>query len=63
MPHETALFGIFFSPWAAAFAGASILVPLTARLLGLCGLDVPGRQWAMLFFFALYACAIFRWGM
>ncbi|MBQ3171701.1 MAG: hypothetical protein IJB53_07285 [Mailhella sp.] len=63
MPHELAFFGVFLSPWLAAFAGASVLVPLTSRLFGLCGLELPGRQWAMLLFFALYACALFRWGM
>ena len=63
MPHELSLFGVFLSPWVAAFAGASLLLPLTSRLFGLCGLILPGRQWAMLFLFALYACARFRWGL
>ena len=63
MPHELAFFGLFLSPWLVAFAGASVLLPLTTRLVGLCGLELPGRQWAMLLFFALYACALFRWGM
>ena len=63
MPHELVFFGVFLSPRLAAFAGASVLLPITSRLFGLCGLIVPGRQWAMLFLFALYACAIFRWGI
>jgi len=61
MPHEIAMFGVFLSPWVAAFAGASVLVPLFSRLCA--GLALPGRQWFMLFFFAFCVCAIFRWGM
>lgn len=63
MPHELAFFGVFFSPWLAAFAGASVLASFTSRMFGLCGLILPGRQRAAIVFFALYACAIFRWGL
>ena len=63
MPHELSLFGVFLSPWVAAFAGASVFLPLTSRLFGLCGLILPGRQWALLFLYTFYVCGIFRWGL
>lgn len=63
MPHELVFFGVFLSPWLAAFAGASVLAPLTMRFFGLCGLNLPGRQGPALSFFALYVGALFCWGL
>lgn len=65
MPHELSAFGVFFSPWLAAWAGACLLAPVTSGLLSLCGLDwsFRSRQWTFLAMLAAYACALFRWGL
>ncbi len=60
MPHELSAFGVFFSPWLAAWAGACVLAPLGAQLLR--GLSFRARQWDSLALLVLAACALFRWG-
>lgn len=65
MPHELSAFGIFFSPWLAAWAGACVLAPLTAKLVGVAFGHRFFRlhQWTFLAMLVCYACALFRWGM
>ena len=40
-----------------------MLLPLTTRLFALCGLELPGRQWALLSLYTFYVCGMFRWGL
>ncbi|MBQ8744503.1 MAG: hypothetical protein IJZ18_04925 [Mailhella sp.] len=61
MPHELSAFGVFFSPWLAAWAGACLIVPLCSRLLR--GLSFRTRQWDSLSLLVLAACILFRWGI
>lgn len=65
MPHELSAFGIFFSPWLAAWAGACVLAPLVAWLVGALGWARWFRlpQWTFLGLLVCTACILFRWGV
>lgn len=65
MPHELSAFGIFFSPWLAAWAGACVLAPLTARLMNALfgGRFFRLHQWMFLAMLVCWACVLFLRGM
>lgn len=65
MPHEYSMFGVLFSPWLPAVAGACALALLTVWLLNITALSRFFRlhQGVFLAVLVLYASALYRWGM